>query len=362
MKGSRLIIYIIMFSFCSLILQGCKSEKTRETMSEDELIASPESDTLNDITDKKDGKQPDWLDQKISANSTNEWSKAIDENKQYIFILTVNNEIIKVDKNTKKSTVIVTCEKENDEIYFLNATEEMLYYQMNDLELYQYNLADGKTTKIFVSERDVDSIFGMQIYKDNMYLYMSGLRICKFDLKTKKTEEMVENVSDAVFFGDKLFFTRRERNNIYCLNLENNKEQIVRQKKKEMRNLFIYKDKLCYSLSGKKRQIYACSLKGQDKLLISLKENQVWNICDSYTYVYSHDKDTLYYVYEEEDNFYLCTYTGKQGKGNIKMQLPEDYVRSGCVCDGYFFYQGSTKDGKDELSYYKYAKLTPKEK
>lgn len=342
-----------MFSFCSLILQGCKSEKTPERISEDELIVSSESDAITDETNKKDGKQLNWLEQKISANSTNEWSKAIDENKQYIFILTTNNEILKIDKNTNKSTVIIECENEHDDIYFLNATEEELYYQMNDREIYQYNLVNEKTTKVFASECDVDSIFGMQIYKNKMYLYMSGLRICKFDLKTKKTEEMMEDVSDAVIFDDKLFFTKRRRNNIYCLNFENNQCEIVRRKKKKMRNLFIYKNKLCYSLGGKKQQIYAYSLKGQDKLLISLKANQAWNICDSYTYVYSYDKDILYYVYLEDGNSYLCTYKGKKGKGNVKMQLPEDYVRNGCICGGYFFYQASTKDGKNELGYYK---------
>jgi hypothetical protein len=350
MKRFKEIIYIILFSFCSLILQGCRSEKIPERISEDELIVSSESDAITDETNRKDGKQLDWLEQKIRANSTNEWSKAIDENKQYIFILTTDNQILKVDKHTKKSTVIIECENEHD-IFFLNATEEELYYQVDDLEIYKYNLVNGKITKVFASERDVDSIFGLQIYKNKMYLYMSGLRICKFDLKTKKTEEMMENVSDAVIFDDKLFFIKRKKNNIYCLNLENNKSEIVRRKKEKMRNLFIYKNKLCYSLSGKKQQIYAYSLKGQDELLISLKANRVWNICDSYTYVYSYDKDILYYVYEEAGNSYLCTYTGK--KGNVKMRLPEDYVRNGCICSGYFFYQASTKDGKNELGYYK---------
>lgn len=351
MKEFRLVICILIVSFCSFILQGCKYEKSLESISEGETVVSSEADSLNDImdmTNNKDEKQLEWLDEKIYGETTDEWSKSIDENKQFIFILTMENKILKVDKENKRSTVIINNEnKPEEEIFFLKATEEKLYYQVNNTEIYQYNLANEKITKIFESERDVDTIFGMQIYNNNMYLYMCGLVVCELDLKTKEKKELIENAGNAVFYDGKLFFIKKGGDKyIYCLNLENDKIEIARELKNKMKffNLFIYRNGLCYVLTGEKQQIYAYSLKGQDKLLISLKAHQVWNVCDPSPYVYSYDNDTLYYVYDEDDNFYLRAYTGKKEDRDIKLQLPEDYVRNGYICSGYFFYQACIKD------------------
>lgn len=189
-----------MFLLAVLFYKVANTKKSLEAISEGETVISSESDSLNDIidmTNNKDEKQFEWLDEKICIHTPDEWSKSIDGNKQFIFILTKVNKILKVDKKNKRSTVIINNENEpEEEIFFLKATEE----------------------------------------------------------------------------------------------------------------------KLCYVLDGKKHQIYAYSLKGQDKLLISLKANQVWNPYNRSPYVYSYDNDTLYYVYEEDDNSYLCAYTGKNGE------------------------------------------------
>lgn len=355
MKESKFVICILIISFSCFILQGCKYEKSLESNPEGETAISSEADSLNDImdmTNNKDEKQFEWLDEKISVHTPDEWSKSIDENKQFIFILTKENKILKVDKENKRSTVIINNEnKREEEIFFLKATEENLYYQVSDTEIYQYNLVNEKITKIFESERDVDSIFGIQIYNNNMYLYMSGLVICEFDLKTKEKKELIENVGNAVFYDNKLFFIKKGGDKyIYCLNLGKNKIEIARELKNKMEyvNLFVYGNRLCYVLDGKKCQIYAYSLKGQDKLLISLKANQVWNPYNRSPYVYSYDKDTLYYVYEEDDNSYLCAYTGKKGAADIKLQLPEDYAGNGYICSGYFFYETYIEDEDQE--------------
>lgn len=362
MKESKFVICILIVSFSCFILQGCKYEKSLESNSEGETAISSEADSLNDImdmTNNKDEKQLEWLDEKISIHTPDEWSKSIDENKQFIFILTEENKILKVDKETQRSIVIINNENEPEEdIFFLRATEENLYYQVNDTEIYQYNLANGKITKIFESERVVDTIFGMQIYNNNMYLYMSGLVVCELDLKTKEKKELIENAGSAAFYDNKLFFIEKGGDKyIYCLNLKNNKIEIARELKNKMKyvNLFVYGNRLCYVLNGKKRQIYAYSLNGQDKLLISLKENQVWNVYNRSPYVYSYENDTLYYVYEEDDISYLCAYTGQKGATDIKLQLPEDYAGNGYICSGYFFYETYIEDEDQEgVLEYKY--------
>lgn len=347
-KTTKRIGYIFVL-IISILISGCNARETSVTSAP--AISSSEGAVI--ATDQKEetGKA-EWLSEKITPIKASDWEKAVDENKRYLFILEGEKTIVQIDKKTKKSTPVVQCKKK-DTIYFLIAEEDNLYYQLNDNAIYQYNLSTGKEKQIYHTEKEPDSIFGMQVYKNDIYLYRCGLIISKLDQKTEKQEKLLENVSNPIFIDNKLFFMKhRDVTTIYCLDLNTGKKETVRKLKNKMRfgNLFQYKGKLCYTVFGDQDQICMMSERGKNTVLVKEQPKQVLYP------VYSREKDTLYYICEEDtktkgDVVYLGIY--KKGK-NRKIQLPEDYDERGCVCNGYFFYTGwiQNDEGEEEKEYY----------
>lgn len=185
---------------------------------------------------------------------------------------------------------------------------------------------------------------------------MSGLIISKLNPETKKQEKLVEGVVNPVFVDNELYFKKKSnKTTIYSFDLDVRDKRVVRKsknsKEKRFYDLFLYNGKLYYTVSGKQWQICMLSEKGKDTVILSLKPDKKWDFLDYPQYVYSLDKDTLYYVYAYGNSNYLNFY--KNGK-NKKMKLPENYLEKGCVCNGYFIYQGE----KDEEYYCAYVRIS----
>lgn len=352
-KKAECIKYISVLVVC-IFISGCDAKESA-------IISSPAISVSQGAAigkgQKKEIKNSNWLPDGIVPLTASDWQKSVDENKRYIFILTGDKTIMQIDKKTKQSITVVQCKK-NDIIYFLIAEEDYLYYQLNDNAICQYDLSTGNTKQIYYTENKQDSILGMQVYNNDIYLYMGGLIISKFDCKTKKQEKLLEGAVNPVFIDNVLFF-RKKRNKItiYCLDLDTREKRVIRKsqniKKKRFHDLFQYKGKFYYTVSGKQWQICEYSEKGKDKVILSLEPDKTWDFLDYPHYVYSRDKNSLYYVYAKGDNIYLSFYGNRANKG---MKLPKDYLEKGCVCNGYFFYQGE----KEEKYYYTYVKINDK--
>ena len=332
-----------------MLISGCETEESL-------IISSPSISVSQGAVgkeQKKEIKDSEWLPNRIVPLTASDWERSVDENDKYIFILTGYKTIMQIDKKTKEFMPVIRCKKE-DNIYFLIAEEDYLYYQLNDNAIYQYDLLTRSTKQIYYTEKD--SIFGMQVYKNNIYLYLSGLIISKLNPETKKQEKLVEGVVNPVFVDNELYFKKKSnKTTIYSFDLDVRDKRVVRKsknsKEKRFHDLFLYNGKLYYTVSGKQWQICMLSERGKDTVILSLKPDKKWDFLDYPHYVYSRDKDTLYYVYAYGNSNYLNFY--KNGK-NKKMKLPEDYLEKGCVCNGYFFYQGE----KDEEYYCAYVRIS----
>lgn len=342
----RLFAYICLIA-SFIFISGCSAK-------ESSIISSPAgSVSQGAILDKrqKTEKNADWLPDKIVPFIASDWQKAIDENKNYLYILDGQNVIVQIDKKTRESVPVVQCKKE-DIISFLIAEDEYLYYQINENAIYRYDLLKGNSKQIYYTE-ERDSIFGLQVYKNNTYLYQSGLIISKFNPKTKEQKILLENVIDPIFVDNKLFYMkRRDVSTIYSINLETEKKETIRKlknkKKKRFGNLFQYNGKLCYTIYGDQGQICMLSDQGRDTTLVKAEPEQIMYP------VYSREKDTLYYICQKDihtdgDRAYLGIY--KEGK-NREIQLPKDYKERGCVGNGYFFYEGCDQNEGGEDDYY----------
>lgn len=288
------------------------------------------------------------LSGEIGCCKASGWEKKIDEDERYIFILSNEKSILRIDKNTNERICIAKASKDSF-IEFLYLYKEGLYYVLDQGELYRYNLTTGETKQIYVEKEFLEPIFGMQIYKDNIYLYEGGLGISRLDPETNTKKELVEdNVSHAVFYNNKLYYIkRRHTEKIRCLDLDSGRDAVARKledKESHYAELFTYRNQLCYVLAGQQRQIRILGEKGEDSLLLSLEKDQVWReeLIDHFDRIINYDENLLYYVYTKAEQSWLCCYD--EGE-KFQMKLPEDYWEGGYVCDGYFFYNTSQSRG-----------------
>ncbi len=346
-RAAKALVYIIVITLCILSAWGCGGEYGNEPAKSD-ISENGENKTVTEKPKppKKNGIEE--LSGEIGRCNASGWEKKIDENEQYIFVLIKEESIIRIDKDTNEKICIVKAQKEGD-INFLCVYKEVLYYVMNLRELYRYDLTAEETKQIYAVKdyTGVDDIFGIQIYKDNIYLYECGLGISRLDPETNKRKKLVgDNVSHGVFYNNKLYYIRRRyEEEIRCRDLDSGKDEIVRKSEDEEKKLYIelftYRDQLCYVMAGEQWQICILEESEEDMQLFSLEKDQIW--CQDR--IISYDEKSLYYVYEQEEQSWLCCYD--DGK-KFEMKLPEDYREGGYVCEGYFLY--STNESEEYAS------------
>lgn len=333
MKKNLLICLLV----CSILTACTQKESNQQTIQSANMSEHNVDKIANELTNKV---------RDLSGNPNSEWGGSVVENSNYIFY-TTDTELVQLKKDDMEKSVMYQWEKDSDITISLYCTESELYYIQNMRELYSIRLEDGKkelicTVKMLEKEGyKLPEIFGMSVYSGHIYLELGGFIIVQCSMNGDIGEEIAQDARSSAFWGDAFFYRCRSSNEIYMVNLDSKKEDVVREKEYEdhvqYSDIIVIDDKLYYKYEG---TIYLYDKSGKDeKILESVG-------------IFVVGKGAIYYFsYEKDNEERLCRYDVETEKINTLMRLERlsaaEYIEEArVVCDMLVFQDSSARKKK----------------
>ncbi|MCH5265657.1 MAG: DUF5050 domain-containing protein, partial [Lachnospiraceae bacterium] len=192
-----------------LLLTGCSQQNT-----------AGESTATVTPTEEPAVVSVDWSEEKVYSAPV--------ENEEYFFYAAKKG-IVRIDKKTGERKKIVS----KGEIEFICLAEDGLYYS-DGFYLYSCGFSGENAKEIFYSReiKGVDEqyieLWDMQIHEGKTYFLIAGLEMVQIDIESKTAEQIGWDVRSGCFWGDSFYYRRRSSEEIYKVNLETKKEEVVR--------------------------------------------------------------------------------------------------------------------------------------
>ena len=308
----------------------------------------------------------DWNKEKIAESGYPEWAPALVQNKTYVFYQNSDWEIIRVDKNNHKKTIIKKLTKLRDSPYDVGMTllNNRLYY-IYDSCLYQCDFNGDNETQIiskqklqqFTKNTNIqDTVNGVKFYKNEMYLIIGCDVLVKFNFNTKKLQTVAKEVGSGTFYKDDFYYV--DYTALYKVNLETLKRTLVRGQKYSKKLLKI-KDTVYYqTIMNIKGKLYYTRSQGkwaseggaQSKVYLyqdSGNDIKKYNAStDLHNLVYDGGKIAYYDTHPKEIKLILVIYDLDTGKER-KIDLPKDFSHVEQLVDDILLYRSD----KGQLTY-----------
>lgn len=349
MKKNRFIALLILNT---LLLTSCingeiKREQTRKQ-------------TLFQLISKQD--------EKIKVNECEDLNLPVVENDQYLFFVTLDKEIVRINKSNGNSEIIHTLKKDKydtSENVVLELSKNKLYY-IYDGCLYQSDL-NGQNVCQIISIAKLKKVLndvtfeleGIKIYNNNIYL-AGSLEVLKLDTTKDKIQVVASDVrSKPCFYQGAFYYYTRENTTIREVNLETLKEKKIRrgdkqqgiEKKIHYTELMVIKGKLYFEKYQGKGKVELIMYKenGKDKRICNLKDVMIPLNSD----------DTLLYKVkaDEKDQATIELYDfAKKTKQEINLQENIDLNYEVMLIGNSLVYSKSERDG-NRREYYEVKKI-----
>lgn len=312
----------------------------------------------------------DWNKEKIAESGYPEWAPALVQNKTYVFYQNADWEIIQVDKNKHKKTIIKKLTKLRDSSYDvgLALSNNRLYY-IYDSCLYQCDFNGDNETQIvskqklkqFTKNKNIqETVDGVKFYKNDMYLIIGGDVLIKFNFDTKELQTVAKEVESGAFYKDNFYYVNATA--IYKVNLKTFKRSLVRGQKWSKKflksNDTVYyqqvmriKGKLYYACYQGKwvsegaapSKLYLYNENGKDVKKYNASVTLFHSVNDG-------SKIAYYDVHPTETKLILVIYDLDTGKER-KIDLPKDFSQVEQLVDDILLYR--TDKGQPTYSVFK---------
>lgn len=212
--------YLLLF-FCLIMLTACNGKTTKKQVNTNRK--------LSQILDVK----------KIQIKSDDGYGSLriinpVVENKSDVFYIENGKKIIKVNKQSKEKSVVVTFKRVNKG--GLSLEGNYLYYIYNQ-EVYKSDFK-GKYTKILSKENLKKSginakVVSVKMYHNKLYLIMddyTDLYVAQYNEKTKEYKALIKNegMTQLCFLGENLYYIDRCGAGMYEINLNTTKQRRIR--------------------------------------------------------------------------------------------------------------------------------------
>lgn len=286
---------------------------------------------------------PDWEKKNIANPWFDNWGSLIVENQNNYFYATSKG-IMRIDKQTGKETLIV--EKESKEMQLCIGEKSLYYIVPEEKNLFRVDFSGRNSRKLLCgndikgAQLEYPDLLGMHIYKGQIYLLLGGYELCVFDEHNRTVKYIADDVQtgDNGFYKDYFYYGKSNESEIRRIDLNTFQTEVIKEQDDKMGSLIqvgVYKDDLYYYFKkDKMNKVYRHNGKnGFEKILEIEETEKLWNLefvrgDEAGYFLYDTGKFVGEQVWLKRLNYF----------GTEKFRVPDDYVYSLGIFEGYFFY------------------------